>query len=182
MLIYLQMLDTPEDQRKFEALYYAYRRTMLYVAMQILKDHQLAEDAVQEAFLRLAKNFSKIGQVDCPRTRLFTVIIVRNVSLTMLAERKKELVFEGPAATVPIEYDLEADVLERIAYEDLLSAIRGLPAIYRDILYLQCVEEYKLTEISKLLGIGTETVKKRAQRGRKKLLDQLMKEHEDDRA
>lgn len=72
---------------------------------------------------------------------------------------------------MPVEYDLEADVLERIAYADLLSAIRGLPAIYRDILYLQCVEEHKLTEISKLLGIGTATVKKRAQRGRKKLLD-----------
>lgn len=79
------MLDAPEEQRKFEALYYAYRRTMLYVVMQILKDHQLAEYTVQEAFLRLAK----IGQVGCPRTRLFAVIIVRNVSLTMLAERKK---------------------------------------------------------------------------------------------
>ena len=69
------MLDTPEEKAKFEKLYYSHRRTMLHIAMQILKDHQLAEDAVQEAFLRLVKNFSKIGQVNCPRTRLFTVII-----------------------------------------------------------------------------------------------------------
>ena len=155
---------------------------MLHIAMQILKDHQLAEDAVQEAFLRLVKNFSKIGQVNCPRTRLFTVIIVRNISLTMLAERKKENVLERPEAMIPIEYDLEEDVLERIAYEEVLSAIRELPVIYRDILYLQYVEEYKLTEISKLLGIEAETVKKRAQRGRKKLLEQLTKEHENDDA
>ena len=155
---------------------------MLHIAMKILKDHQLAEDAVQEAFLRLVKNFSKIGQVNCPRTRLFTVIIVRNISLTMLAERKKENVLERPEAMIPIEYDLEEDVLERIAYEEVLSAIRELPVIYRDILYLQYVEEYKLTEISKLLGIEAETVKKRAQRGRKKLLEQLTKEHENDDA
>ena len=38
MLIYLQMLDTPEERAKFETLYYAHRRTMLHIAMQILKD------------------------------------------------------------------------------------------------------------------------------------------------
>lgn len=175
MLIYFQMLDTQEERAKFEMLYYSYRRTMLHTAMQILKDHQLAEDAVQEAFLRLAKNFSKIEEVNCPRTRLFTVIIVRNISLTMLAERKKGSL-EGPEAMIPIECDVEEDVLKRIAYEEVLRAIRELPVIYRDILYLQCVEEYKLTEISKLLGIEVETVKKRAQRGRKKLLEQLTRE------
>ena len=182
MLIYLKMLDTPEERTKFETLYYTHRRTMLHIAMQILKDHQLAEDAVQEAFLRLAKNFSKIEQVDCPRTRVFTVIIVRNIALTMLAERKKETVLESPDVVTPPEYALEDHVLERIAYEEVLRAIRELPVIYRDILYLQCVEEYKLTEISKLLGIETETVKKRAQRGRKKLLEQLTKEHGHDDA
>ena len=147
-----------------------------------LGSREEAEDVVQEAFLRLAKNFSKIEQVNCPRTRLFTVIIVRNISLTMLAERKKETVLESPDAVIPIEYDLEEDVLERIAYEEVLNAIRELPVLYRDVLYLQCVEEYKLTEISRLLGIEAETVKKRAQRGRKKLLDQLTKEHENDDA
>ena len=182
MLIYLQMLDTPEERAKFETLYYAYRRTMLHIAMQILKDHQLAEDAVQEAFLRLVKNFSKVGQINCPRTRMFTVIIVRNISLTMLAKREEENILESPEAMIPIEYDLEEDVLDRIAYEEVLSAIQKLPVIYRDILYLPCVEEYKLTEMSKLLGIEAETVKKRAQRGRKKLLDQLTKEHEDENA
>lgn len=180
MLIYLQMLDTPEEKSKFETLYYTHRRTMLHIAMQILKDHQLAEDAVQEAFIRLAKNFSKIGQVDCPRTRLFVVIIVRNISFTMRTEQQKQIVVEVPETTVPMEYDLEEEVLGRIAYEEVLTVIQELPLIYRDILYLQCVEEYKLTEISKLIGIGIEAVKKRAQRGRKMLLEQLTEEHNDD--
>ena len=180
MLIYLQMLDTPEEKSKFETLYYTHRHTMLHIAMQILKDHQLAEDAVQEAFIRLVKNFSKIGQVDCPQTRLFTVIIVRNISLTMRTEHQKQIVVEVSQTTVPTEYDLEEEVLGRIAYEEVLTAIQELPLIYRDILYLQCVEGYKLTEISNLIGIGIETVKKRAQRGRKMLLDQLMRRHSDD--
>ena len=66
MLIYLQMLDTPEEKSKFETLYYTHRRTMLHIAMQILKDHQLAENAVQEAFIRLAKNFLKSDKSIAP--------------------------------------------------------------------------------------------------------------------
>ena len=62
----------------------------------------------------------------------------------MLAERKKENILESPKAMIPMEYDLEEDVLKRIAYEEVLRTIRELPVIYRDILYLQCVEEYKL--------------------------------------
>ena len=180
MLIYLQLLDTQEEKSKFEALYYTHRHTMLYTAVQILKDHQLAEDAVQEAFIRLAKNFSKIGQIDCPQTRLFTVIIVRNISLTMRTEQQKQIIIEVSEDTVPTEYDLEEEVLARIAYEEVLTSIQELPLIYRDILYLQCVEEYKLAEISKLIGVETETVKKRAQRGRKMLLERLMKGYNDD--
>ena len=45
MLIYLQMPDMPEERTKFETLYYNHRRTMLHIAMQTLKDHQLAENA-----------------------------------------------------------------------------------------------------------------------------------------
>ena len=180
MLIYLQMLDTPEERSKFETLYDTHRRTMLHIAMQILKDHQLAEDAVQEAFIRLARNFSKIGQADCPRTRLFAVIIVRNISLTIREKQKNQMIVEASETTIPTEYDLEEEVLRRIAYEEVLTAIQELPLIYRDILYLQCVEGYRLAEISNLIGSGRETVKKRAQRGRKMLLDQLMKGHNDD--
>lgn len=35
MLIYLQMLDTPEERAKFEKLYYSHRRTMLHIAMKM---------------------------------------------------------------------------------------------------------------------------------------------------
>ena len=78
--------------------------------------------------------------------------------------------------------DLARRVLLDVCGQEYGDAIEELPLIYRDILYLQCVEGYKLTEISKLIGIGTETVKKRAQRGRKILLDQLMRGHSDDDA
>lgn len=53
-MILLMMVDTPEEKRKFVILYENYRYLMLKVAADILHDYQLAEDAVQEAFVRVA--------------------------------------------------------------------------------------------------------------------------------
>ena len=49
MLIYLQMIDTPEERSKFELLYREYRGLMFHVANRILENDQDAEDAVHQA-------------------------------------------------------------------------------------------------------------------------------------
>ena len=61
MLIYLQMIDGPEDRSKFEQLYLAYRGLMYFIAESILGNEQDAEDAVHDAFVSVAKNISKIA-------------------------------------------------------------------------------------------------------------------------
>ena len=83
MTLFLTLLDAKEEKSKFDKLYEKYRKLMHYVAKGILTDDQLAEDAVQEAFFRIAKNFYKVGEIDCPQTKNFVVIIVRNAALTI---------------------------------------------------------------------------------------------------
>lgn len=51
MTLFLTLLDAKEEKSKFDKLYEKYRKLMHYVAKGILTDDQLAEDAVQEAFL-----------------------------------------------------------------------------------------------------------------------------------
>lgn len=46
MLVYLQMIETAEDQTKFERIYMQYRDIMYGTAYKILQDAQDAEDAV----------------------------------------------------------------------------------------------------------------------------------------
>lgn len=67
--LFLALIDTEEDKIKFVTLYEKYRKLMFYIANDILKDTDLAEDAVQEAFFRIAKNFKKVGEISCPQTK-----------------------------------------------------------------------------------------------------------------
>ncbi len=53
---------TEKEQKKFEQLYDTYSRLMYYIAFDILKDEGHAQDAVQEAFINISKNFSKISE------------------------------------------------------------------------------------------------------------------------
>lgn len=59
MLIYLQVIDAPEDRDQFITLYETYRGLMFYVANQILQNEQDAEDAVHDAFFCPWRNISK---------------------------------------------------------------------------------------------------------------------------
>lgn len=62
MLIYLQVIDAPEDRDQFITLYETYRGLMFYVANQILQNEQDAEDAVHDAFLSVAEHIKKFSR------------------------------------------------------------------------------------------------------------------------
>lgn len=172
--LYLAMIDTDEDRTKFAALYERYSRLMFYIARQILSDEQLSEDAVQEAFLRIAKNMHKVGDVSCPQTRNFSVIITRNVAITM----KKQNAYDFETDIAALEYRTKNydELFNTLSQKLLAECILKLPDIYRDALYLYHLYGYSLGETASLLGTSLENVKKRVQRARSMLRNMLIEE------
>lgn len=167
-------LHTPgaaDSRSRFQEIHKLYRTTMLNVAVGVLKDHHLAEDAVQEAFMRIARNLHKIGEVDCPPTRAYVVTIVRNVSLNMVARLKRQVPVERLDAEEILCDGMESAIFDQMDYELVLSIIQTLPQIYRETLLLYYVEELNTIEIAQRIGASEETVKKRLQRGRRMVLD-----------
>ena len=89
MLLFLSMLETPEEQSRFTALYETYRYLLWYVAKDILKDRDLAEDAVQEAYLTLARHMDRVEEVNSPRTKRFLVTIVKSRAIDILRRQRR---------------------------------------------------------------------------------------------
>lgn len=74
--LYLSLVD--ENQKdKFEKVYYKYKDLMFYIAYEVLRNERDAEDAVQEGFLRIAKNISKILDVNSSKSKNFVVLITK---------------------------------------------------------------------------------------------------------
>mgnify|MGYP000901804198 FL=1 len=176
MLIYLNLIDTEEEKSKFEQIYNNYRQCMFYAAKSILKDDHLSEDAVHNAFINIAKSMDNISEVNSIRTKGYVVVIVRNISLNMLKKQNKTVAIDDFEENTADDLSPEDEVLSKLSFDFIVGEIANLPVIYKDVLYLSSVEGLRTKEISELINIDHETVKKRLQRGRKKLLESLKKE------
>lgn len=169
MLIYLQMLETDEARSKFERLYRMYRDTLYRVAWDILKNEMDAEDAVHEAFITISKNFSKIGEIDCPKTRSYIVIIVRCrcYDIGRRKKRQQHTLYEDAVCETEVDYD------GPIA---LASCLAKLNPRYRDALLLKFRLGLTAKEIAAVYRISEDSAAKLVQRARKKLEELCQKE------
>ena len=170
---YLSLIDEPDDKEKFAEIFRSYGNMMFSKAMSVLHNTALAEEAVQESFLKIAKNISKISDPNCSKTAAFIVIIVRNTALDML---KPEHINDTEPLDEAIP-DISSDVLSHIissdGYSALLNAVGELDSIYSDILMLKLVYGYDTLSISKLMKIPVKTADSRIYRGKKLLMTKL---------
>lgn len=89
MVAFLDLLDTEENKNKFEQLYYKYIDLLMWIAMDKLNNKQFAEEAVQDAFLYVAKNFNKIGNVESKRTKGYLSTIIQGFAINKYNKEKK---------------------------------------------------------------------------------------------
>lgn len=168
LMIYLSMLDTEEDKHIFVELHEAYRQVMYGVAYGILRDPSLAEDIVQESFIRILKNFNKIIKKKCPQTQKYFVSIVRSISIDVYRKRKKQptLSFDEFEGTIADDFGNIEDLLVEMEIE---SCLLQLPKSYYAILSLKYDGGYTYKEMATILNITEENARKRLHRARNKL-------------
>ena len=57
---YLALIDDAEGKALFTEFYHRYEKKVYAVAIRILKNHSLAEEAVSETFFTVARHFERI--------------------------------------------------------------------------------------------------------------------------
>lgn len=160
-------------EEKLTQIYIKYRRLMLCAALDILKNRQDSEDAVQDAFIRVSENLDSVGEIDSPRTRSFVMVITRNICLNMLRRKRFESGADIDELNAVSDRSVEKQALSDFGVAELESALKRLPPELRDILYLTVYEELSLKDAARLIGISYEAAKSRARRARKKLAEFL---------
>lgn len=170
--LFLVLIEDEEDKIRFEAAYYRYRNLMYVKAFEILKDSHRAEDAVQEAFLRIAKNFHKVGEVTSTETKNFFVLITERIAINMI-QREEQFERLSEESLYQLENLVSNDVGTSKLESKVIMAILELPTNYRNVLYLQSIYGYSLKETAKLLGISVDAAKQRSSRAHKALKKEL---------
>ena len=169
LVMFLSMLETEEDQRRFTTLFQAHEKKIYAVALHILGSRDRAEDAAQQTWLKLVQNWERASALLWEETEGYVVTVAKNAALDILrAERR--------LAAFPEDWDPPAPEDHQDEYDYLVSLIRALPEGYRRILELKCVEEESNREIARRMGLKESAVSMRVLRGRRMLQEQLEKE------
>lgn len=166
MLIYALTIVKPTDRPKLERLYLEYRSVMFCAANEILHNEHEAEDAVQQAFVKIAENLGKIPDELSTKTKAFVVTIAENTAI----DRYRKLKRHGDC-----ELCEEACGIEANSADEPVSCILKLPARYRQFILLKYYHGYSTREIAKLLGMSSAAASKTAQRAKQRL-EQLCRE------
>lgn len=161
-------LDRANANIDLDALFRAHATPLLKLAVVLTGDRGLAEELVQEAFVRLQRSPSPPG-TGAERAYLRRTVI--NLShghhrrLRLVRSRRTEPAGHGAPADV--------DAVRRDGQRQVTAAIRTLPHRQRDCIVLRFYAELSDTEIAAELGISPGSVKTHLHRARAALADRL---------
>jgi RNA polymerase sigma-70 factor (ECF subfamily) len=138
------------------------------VAYSVLRNSADAEDAVQEAFVRVLRHRETLAEVRDQRVWLIRIVwnVVLDRKRRMKTRPETDDVAEL-ARVLPVS-GLTAD--ERVAaaqhHTRVLACVEQLPAKERQVLMLSAFEELTSVEIASILGITESSVRSRLFRAR----------------
>jgi RNA polymerase sigma-70 factor (ECF subfamily) len=147
------------------------------IAYSILRNHQDAEDAAQECFLRVLKAQGRWNEVRHMKTwlaRIAWTTAIDQRSRRAASSANEEAVDDDMLAQLP---DARRGSDEQVASGQmrvlLERLIAGLPEELRQPLELSTVQELNSAEIAELMGIPEGSVRTRLLRARRLLKDKM---------
>lgn len=150
-----------------EELVEEYSNMLFKICLVIVGNEWDAQDVIQDVFCRYIEHAPAFHDKEHEKAWLIKVAVNRCKDIHRFRLRHPQ-----------------TDLEEITAYSELpeqsevLLALMQLPGSLKSVVYLHYIEGYKMKEIGKMLGISSNAVKKRLQRGREALKLTLSKQEE----
>ena len=168
----LLALCSRADENALGELYDRYGRVAYGLALRIVRDRALAEDAVQEAFLAVWRSAGAfLAEQGKPSTWILTLVHRRAVDLVRREERRRADPLDDTDQPTGEATDEEAWL--RAQRQVVQEALRKLPAEQREAIELAYYGGFTQTELAERLGLPLGTIKSRMFTGLKRLRELL---------
>ena len=159
-------MDGKSRRQRYEALVDAYYQDVYRYGFWLCKNQALAQDLVQETFLRAWRSLDSLQSDKAAKAWLFTIL--RRENARLYERYRPELVDVDDVSIAEVDRE-EPD--QRMDRNLLYAAINRLEPEYRDPLLLQVIGGFSGKEIAQMLDLNSNTVMTRLFRARSKLRD-----------
>lgn len=162
------VFDSCSKKRLYESLVEQFYTDIFRYAYWLSRNRPLAEDLVQETFLRAWRSIDSLQNEAAAKAWLFTILRRENARLYEKFRPElddiEDYAISGLQTSEP-DFDLERTLLYK--------AMSRLEAEYREPLMLQVIGGFSGEEIARMLGLNNNTVMTRLFRARNKLRQAL---------
>jgi RNA polymerase sigma-70 factor (ECF subfamily) len=155
------------DRAAFEDLLRIHEVRVARTALRLLGNRDDAQDAAQEAFLRLHQRISQIDGAGNLAGWLYRVTV--NASYDILRKRKGREGVSLDQARLAVESSAEADLGREQRRKLVADAVRTLPEKERAALLLRDIEGLATREVAVILGSSEATVRSQISSARLKI-------------
>lgn len=177
--------DTPDII--IDELYNKYIRLVAEIAFSVLKDHELAKDATQSAFLSVTQNVWKLKDVPEEKVKNYIIKAARNAAIDIYRNNryihKHEVPFpeegdpedinnhvrKGKLPNGLYTESFEDEVLRGLDRTVLLKALEKLPPKHMKYIRDRYYENMTMQQVAEKYGITEDAAKKRVYRSLDKL-------------
>lgn len=184
--------DTPDIM--LDELYTKYIKLVAEIAFSVLKDHELAKDATQSAFLSVTQNVWKLKDVPEEKVKNYIIKAARNAAIDIYRNNryihKHEVPFpeegdpedinnhvrKGKLPNGLYTESFEDEVLRGLDRTVLLKALEKLPPKHMKYIRDRYYENMTMQQVAEKYGITEDAAKKRVYRGIEKLKGLYKKE------
>jgi RNA polymerase sigma factor (sigma-70 family) len=158
----LVLLAARSEQTALGELYDRYGRPAYGLALRVLRDESLAEDAVQEAFLALWRSAPRfVPERGKASTWILTLVHRRAVDLVRREERRRADALDDAQQPAGSAGGADDEAWLRLRREQVQAALQQLPDQQREALELAYYGGFTQSELAERLGQPLGTIKTR---------------------
>jgi RNA polymerase sigma-70 factor, ECF subfamily len=170
-----ELARTQAEEATVAALVNQYAGALYRVAYSVMRNPADAEDAVQEAFLRVLKHRDTLDEVRDHRVWLIRIVWNIVLDRKRRAKTRPETDDVSELARVLPSNGMSAEQIASAAqhHAKVLGCVDKLPAKERQVLMLSAFEELSSVEIADVLGITESSVRSRLSRARNLMAELL---------
>jgi RNA polymerase sigma-70 factor (sigma-E family) len=143
------------------ALYTSHYRQLVRLAALLLDDLSTSEEVVQDAYVRMHGAWRRIRDPDAAVGYLRTTV----VNLARSRMRRRLVAQRHLPKPMPHAPSAEHGALEQLERDQVVRALRSLPARQRECLVLRYYADLSEAQIAETMGISPGAVKSHASRG-----------------
>ena len=158
------ILRTEDDEQRFRNLMLEHQSMVFSIALRILGDRSMAEEAAQDVFLELHAKLSELASEAHALYWLRRVTVHRSIDRIRKRQRQPEVAMDWNELPELPDNSASASRGDPLLNRWLHQLVRSLPTVARTVLVLRYQEDMSPDEISQALDMPVATVKSHLQR------------------